>query len=343
MIPNSAQATLTLAAIAFACWGTWAVAFKMAGSKWRFEHFYFDFAFGALAASLIAGFTLGSSGRDLTLADAFLISSRKQWALAAAAGAVFNLGNMLLLAAVEIRGMTIAFPLAMATAATVTALRILVTSRGDNPALLVAGAALLAASIVLAAMAAGRLSATPAAGAGNQKSIRKEGSAKPVTLAILGGLLFAFSEFPLRSARQGVGDLSMGPYALALLFCLGILITTVIYNLYFLNLPVHGEPAGFGPYFQGRIGTHLLGVLGGVIFAGGLLGAFVVAEAEGDAALAGGVNAVLVLASAILAALWGLLAFGEFRQSRQGGFVLAVLALISLAGGLAAVAIRIGI
>jgi hypothetical protein len=87
----------------------------------------------------------------------------------------------------------------------------------------------------------------------------------------------------------------------------------------------------------------LLGVLGGVIFAGGLLGAFVVAEAEGDAALAGGVNAVLVLASAILAALWGLLAFGEFRQSRQGGFVLALLALISLAGGLAAVAIRIGI
>lgn len=341
MIPTTAQATLILAAIAFACWGTWAVAFKMAGSKWRFEHFYFDFAFGAMAASLIAGFTLGSSGRDLTLADAFLISSRKQWALAAAAGAVFNLGNMLLLAAVEIRGMAIAFPLAMATAGTVAAVRILVTSRGENPALLLAGAALLAASIVLAAMAAGRLSATPTAG--NQKSIRKEGSAKPVTLAILGGLLFAFSEWPLRSARQGVGDLTMGPYAVALLFCLGILITTVIYNLYFLNLPVHGEPAGFGPYFQGRIGTHLLGVLGGVIFTGGLVGAFVVAEAEGDAALAGGVNAVLVLASAILAALWGLLAFGEFRQSRQGGFVLALLALVSLAGGLAAVAARIGI
>lgn len=343
MIPTTAQATLTLAVIAFACWGTWAVAFKMAGPKWRFEHFYFDFAFGAMAASLIAGFTFGSSGTDLTLADAFLISSRKQWALAAAAGAVFNLGNMLLLAAVEIRGMAIAFPLAMATAGTVAAVRILVTSRGDNPALLLAGAALLAASIVLAAMAAGRLSAPPAAGAGNRKTIRQEGAAKPVTLAILGGLLFGLSEWPLRSARQGLGDLSLGPYALALLFCLGIVLTTVIYNLYFLNLPVHGEPAGFGPYFQGRTGTHLLGVFGGAIFAGGLLGAFVVAEAEGGAALAGGIREILVLASAILAALWGLLAFGEFRQARQGGFLFALLALLSLAGGLAALAIRIGI
>jgi glucose uptake protein len=342
MIPSTFQVTALVAAVAFVCWGSWAAAFKLAGPKWRFEHFYFDFAFGAFAATLIAGFTLGSAGEGLTFADAFLVSGRRQWALAAVAGGVFNLGNMLVLAAVEIGGLALALPLAMSTAGTILAARILVANRGENPALLVAGIALLIASIGLLAFAAGRRNFQNDAGPeGNRKLAKKPSAAKPVALAIAGGVFVALSNWPLASARQGIGDITMGPYALAMLFCVGILLTTIVYNLYFLNLPVHGEPAGFGGYLQGGMGAHLLGLLGGILFAGGLLAAFVAAEADGAAALSAGVNAILVPASAVLAGLWGLLVWREFQGSRGGAF--AFLGLLCLAAGLAAVAVRLGV
>lgn len=135
----------------------------------------------------------------------------------------------------------------------------------------------------------------------------------------------------------------MGPYALAILFCVGILLTTLVYNVYFINLPVHGEPAGFGPYFQGGFGVHFLGILGGAVFAGGLLAGFVVDEAENRAALSDGLRAILVPASAILAALWGWLVFREFRQAEGRASIFLALALACLAGGLAALAIRLGV
>jgi glucose uptake protein len=344
MIPTTLQVSLVLAAAAFACWGSWAILFKAAGPKWRFEHFYFDFAFGGFVASLIAAFTAGSSGEGLTFSDAFLITGRKQWAQAAAAGAIFNLGNMLLLAAVEIAGMAVAIPIAMAVAATVMTARTLIVDRGDNPAMLIGGAVLLLLSVILVGMAAGRRArAAGAAAGGNRKSAKAPGAAKPVTLAAIGGLLIGLAEWPLALARTGIGELNMGPYALAVLFTLGILVTAFIYNLYFINLPVHGEPAGFGAYFQGGVGKHLLGILGGAVFAAGVLASFIVAEGRGEAAVSAGLRAILVPASAILAAAWGLLAWREFRGADGQTWAKALLGLVFMAAGLAAVAIQLGV
>lgn len=343
MTPETAQATLILAAFAFLCWGSWATLFKLAGAKWRFEHFYFDFAFGALVATLISGFALGSSGDGLTLVDSFLLTGRKQWALAAAAGAVFNLGNMLLLAAVEIRGMALAFPLAMAVGGLILTARVLFVNGDSGYGSVLTAAALCIASILLTVAAAGRLVRSSEPPPGNRKTAPKPSARKPVALAAAAGIFIALSAWPLRSARQGLGDIDMGPYALAILFCVGILLTTLVYNVYFINLPVHGEPAGFGPYFQGGFGVHFLGILGGAVFAGGLLAGFVVDEAENRAALSDGLRAILVPASAILAALWGWLVFREFRQAEGRASIFLALALACLAGGLAALAIRLGV
>lgn len=344
MIPSTLQVSLLVAVTAFVCWGSWAILFKLAGPKWRFEHFYCDFAFGAFVAALIAAFTLGSSGEGLTFVDAFLITGRKQWAQAFAAGAVFNLGNMLLLAGVEVAGMTVAIPIAMAVAMAALSARMLIANRGDNAALLIGALALLLVSAVLVSLAAGRRGRAAAASAtGNRRTAKPPTAAKPVALSVAGGLLIALSEWPLILARVGIGELGMGPYALAVLFSSGMLLTTFVYNLYFINLPMHGEPAGFGAYFQGGIGMHLLGVLGGATFAAGLLAGHVVAETRGEAAVSAGLQAVLIPSSAILAAAWGLLAWREFRAADGRAWTTMLLGLVCLAGGLAAVAIRLGV
>jgi glucose uptake protein len=341
MIPGTLQATLLLAAAAFACWGSWACAFKAAGPKWRFEHFYFDFAFGALVLTLVMGFTLGSAGEGLTFADAFLLTGRKQWAMAVAAGAIFNLGNMLLLAAVEIAGMAIAFPIAMATALAIySARQAFLNHDGDLPMLL-AGIALLLVSAALVAIAASRsvedLSANEP---GNRKSYQRRSAGKPTALAVAGGVFLALCLWPLTQAQIGMGELNMGPYALAVLFCVGMLLTTFVYNLYFINLPVHGEPAGFGAYFQEGIGVHLLGIFGGAIFAAGLLTNFIALEGEGAAAIPSGLGTIVVPASAILAGLWGLLVWREFRGASGRAMTMIVAGLLCFAAGLAAIALR---
>jgi glucose uptake protein len=329
------QVTTLLAAAAVLFWGSWATAFKLAGPKWRFEHFYFDFAFGALAFSLIAGLTIGSAGDGLTFGDAFLLTGRTQWAMAVAAGAVFNLGNMLLLATVEIAGMAVAFPLAMAWAAALLSARRAFVNRDGDITFLLGAAVLLLVSVALVAIAASRQNALKMeTDTGNRKNLKAASAAKPVVLALLAGLFLFLCLFPL--SRTSLGGIGMGSYAVTVLFTAGMVLTTFVYNLYFINLPVHGEPAGFGGYFQGGIGVHVLGALGGIVFAAGLLFALIVHEAEGAAAVQSGVDAVLVPASAILAALWGLLVWKEFRRADGIGWVMVCLGLAFLAAGLVA-------
>ena len=44
-------------------WGSWANTQKLAGKdKWPFELFYWDYAIGVFAFSLLFAFTLGSAG-----------------------------------------------------------------------------------------------------------------------------------------------------------------------------------------------------------------------------------------------------------------------------------------
>ena len=49
--------------ITMLCWGSWANTQKLAGKTWRFELFYWDYVIGILLFSIIAAFTLGSTGK----------------------------------------------------------------------------------------------------------------------------------------------------------------------------------------------------------------------------------------------------------------------------------------
>src|SRR4029453_13135724 len=103
--------------ITMLCWGSWANTQKLAERSWRFELFYWDYVIGILLMSVCIAFTLGSVGstgrgflEDLQQADATSIRS------ALIGGVVFNLANILLIAAISIAGMSVAFPVGIGIA-----------------------------------------------------------------------------------------------------------------------------------------------------------------------------------------------------------------------------------
>ena len=103
--------------ITMLCWGSWANTQKLAGKRWRFELFYWDYVLGVMAMSLFFALTLGSLGdqgrsfqADLSQAE----FGNLAWAFFG--GVIFNAANILLVAAIAIAGMSVAFPVGIGLA-----------------------------------------------------------------------------------------------------------------------------------------------------------------------------------------------------------------------------------
>src|SRR5438094_1206320 len=98
-LPQTYVATLLLTILTMLCWGSWANTFKLAG-QWRFELFYYDYAVGVLIMATIGALTFGSLGdSSLTFVDNLMVAGNRKIAYGLAAGVIFNLANMLLVAA----------------------------------------------------------------------------------------------------------------------------------------------------------------------------------------------------------------------------------------------------
>ncbi len=313
ILPGSQLYNLILLTFGMLCLGTWANTFKMT-SKWRYELYYIDFALGALLASVLIGLTFGSLGWDgFALADDLRIAGKQKDALALGAGMVFNLGNMLIMGALSVSGVTIAYAIGIGTMLTMGMVITHFTSPSGNGAMLAGGAVLFLASAVILA-AAYRLQALARLVAmmreGKTKGTKKVVSAKGQLLAFIGGLV-ASAYFPLiESARSNENGL--GPYSLGIFFAIGILVSTIIFNLFFMNLPIHGAPLEFTAYFTGKAKFHWLGLAGGALFYMGLASTFIVARAEGRNIVSPVSARALLLGAVVVGILWGLLRWKEF-------------------------------
>jgi glucose uptake protein len=317
--------------ITMLCWGSWANTQKLAGKSWRFELFYWDYVIGILLFSLISALTLGSIGEqgrsfvdDLQQANSTNIGS------ALLGGVIFNAANILLSAAIAIAGMAVAFPIGIGLALVLGVIVNYVGAEKGDPFYLFLGVALIAMAIIMNAIAYKK------ANKGNQKA-----STKGIVISLIAGVLMSFF-YRFIAASMDIENFEtpaagkMTPYTAVFIFSVGIFLSNFIFNTILIKRPIVGEPTSYTEYFKGRFSTHFVGILGGLIWGLGNSFNLIAAGKAGPAISYGlGQGATLV------AALWGVFIWKEFRNAPKGtsGLIAAMflffilgLALIIYAG-----------
>src|SRR5260370_26331276 len=108
--PQALGVALAMMITSAICWGSWANTYK--GVKnYRFELFYWDYAIGIFLVSLILGHTMGSTGHDASsLVNNIHSADVSNVVYALIGGALFNLANLLLVAAIDMTGLDRSLP-----------------------------------------------------------------------------------------------------------------------------------------------------------------------------------------------------------------------------------------
>ncbi len=341
VLPTTSTSALLVLILSLICLGLWPSTFKLTGARWRFELFYFDFAIGAVLLSVIAAFTLGTLGSELGFSDRMLVAGRTAQAWVIAGGFVFNVGNMLLVASMSLLGMSAAFPLAIGVALIVSAFSQL---RAINMAFLIAGIVLLFVALVLDGTACTRrdLVVAKPTKAQPKRPVKKKTrrNVKGLMTGIIGGALMGVF-YPM-VAKGMTGDFGLGPYAGVLLFCIGLAISTVIFNFYFMNIAIEGGPIGFSAYFQGNVKQHLTGFAGGALWSAGILAALLGTALPPQVDLNPALIFALPLASVLLVMLLGVFKWKEFASAPANAKLMLGLAAVLFACALGALGMGIG-
>jgi glucose uptake protein len=354
IVPQTYLTALVITILSMICWGSWANTTKLAG-KWRFELFYFDYAFGVLVAAIIAAFTVGSASfigvYDFTgfeFVDDLLKTGKRQVIFGLAGGLVFNLANMLLVAAISVAGLAVAFPVGIGIALVMGVVLNYIGNPQGNPGLLFSGTAFLVAAIVVDALAYKALANVkadaeplPPSGPGGKGGTPRQHASKKfwkgLTLSIVSGVLMGLF-YPLVEMGKA-GDLGLGPYAIGFVFATAVFLSTFLFNIYFMNLPVEGPPVSFGEYFKGTRKQHLLGVFGGIIWCIGTLANFAAASAPEKVQVGPAISYALGQGATMVSALWGLLVWREFAGGGPKVIALLVTMLALFAVGLGLISI----
>src|SRR2546426_11077276 len=292
--PHNLNIALLMMITSAICWGSWANTFK--GVKnYRFELFYWDYAVGIFLISLVLAFTMGSTGND---ANSFLNNVRSadtsNIVSTMVGGAIFNLANLLLVAAIDMAGLAIAFPVSIGIALVVGVVSSYILQPKGNGALLAAGVVCALIAVIVDGKAYGSLAS--AGRAVSKKSI--------VTCVVSGVLMGLWAPFVAHAMTNGN---TLGPYSIAVFLTLGALLSCFIWNIYFMKKPLVGEPVSFSGYFRGQASGHMLGLLGGVIWGTGMVFNLVAANFTGVA-----ISYAIGQSAPMVAALWGGLAWKEF-------------------------------
>ncbi len=320
-----------LCVITMFCWGSWANTQKIAGKEWRFELFYWDYVIGIFLFSLLFSFTLGSHGdqgrpfiEDIKQAGLNTILSPL------IGGAIFNLANILLVAAIAIAGMAVAFPVGVGIAMVLGVIINFFTSvpekRGD-PVFLFIGVLFVVTAIVLDALSYKKCSAH------SQKV-----STRGIVIAIIAGVLMSvFYRFITVSMVTDFTYPEPGkltPYTALFFFSAGILVSNFFINTFLMARPIEGPAVHISDYFRGSAKVHLAGILGGLIWG---VGTNLNVLASGNAGTA--ISYGLGQGATLVAALWGVFIWKEFAGSNKTIRLLLSLMFLFFIAGIALVII----
>ncbi|MGA6982057.1 MAG: GRP family sugar transporter [Candidatus Sulfotelmatobacter sp.] len=313
--PSSLGIALLMMITSAVCWGSWANTYK--GVKgYRFELFYWDYAVGIFLISVFLAFTMGSSGHD---SSSFLrnvqTSDASNIVNALIGGALFNLANLLLVAAIDMAGLAVAFPISIGIALVVgTVLSYALQPRG-NALSLGLGVACAFVAVLLDGQAYGSL-----------RSSGRSVSRKSVIVCVVSGILMGlWAPFMTHAMTRGN---PLGPYSAAVFLTLGALLSCFLWNIYFMKHPLVGEPVSFTGLFSGPVSGHLLGLLGGCIWGVGTVFNLVAASYTGVA-----ISYAIGQSAPMVAALWGIFVWKEFANSgpRAKAYLLLMFVFYALA------------
>jgi glucose uptake protein len=310
------------------CWGSWANTQKLASKEWGFPLFYWDYTLGVIVLSLLFGLTLGSSGPE---GQPFIANLRQASTnaitLALFGGVVFNLANLLLVAAIDIAGMAIAFPVGIGIALVLGVIVNYIASPLGNATLLFIGVLLVTIAIVLDAMAYRKVSGG---------SATTKGILISITAGVLMGFFYRFVAASMSADFAAPITGLLTPYTAVFIFSTGIFISNFIFNTFFMYRPINGGKAvSYADYFKmGTPKLHLIGLLGGAIWCLGMLLNIIAAGKAGFAISYGlGQGATLV------AAIWGVFVWREFKNAPKKVNTNIALMFVSFVAGLAIIII----
>jgi glucose uptake protein len=298
--PDSLSIALFMMITSAICWGSWANTYK--GVKnYRFELFYWDYAIGIFLMSLILGHTMGSTGsHGLGLRENIHAAAGSDMLFAMLGGAIFNLANLLLVAAIDMAGLAIAFPVSIGIALVVGVITSYAQQPKGNAALLAGGVVCALIAVVLDGKAYGSLASTG-------RSVSRKSIVVCVVSGVLMGLWAPFMTRTMPHEVNGAMVGTLGPYAAAVFLTLGALLSCFVWNIYFMKHPLVGEPVGFGGFFRAPASAHALGLLGGFIWGTGMVFNLVAASFTGVA-----ISYAIGQSAPMVAALWGVFAWKEF-------------------------------
>jgi glucose uptake protein len=319
--PHSYPVALLMMLVSMLCWGSWANTEKIDRTR-RFELYYWDYMWGIVVCALLFGLTLGRTNPAATASFFHNLDSASTRSLAEAfaGGMIFNLGNLLLVAAISVAGMAVAFPLGAGLALVIGAVLNYVIAPVGNRLLLFGGILLISAAIASNAMAYRGLSKSTKAGT------------KGIVLSLLCGVVIGLF-YPF-VAKALTGQNHLGPYTVYFVFALGALVSNFPFNYAFMRRPVIGSPLSLGDYFKGGRAVHAWGVLGGLIWGTGTICSFVAAYTP---MVGPATSFSLGEGNTMISAVWGVFVWKEFRGANSQVkrllalmFALFVLGLVSI-------------
>ncbi len=321
VVIHSYGVAVFLAFITMLCWGSWANTQKLAQKHWPFQLFYWDYAIGVLLLSLLLAFTagsIGSEGRsflaDLAQADG------KSLLFAFLGGVVFNIANILLVAAIAIAGMSVAFPVGIGLALALGVIVNYISTPVGNPVVLFVGVAFVVLAIILSAMAYRKLP--------SQTTTKTKGIVISLAAGVLMGFWYYFVAASMTENFVNPAAGKLTPYSASVIMAIGLFISNFLWNTIFMYKPIEGEKVTYRDYFKkGDTRLHLIGILGGAIWGLGTVVNIIAAEQAGYAISYG-----LGQGATLISALWGVFIWKEFKGAKGVNGLLTAMFLFFVVG-----------
>jgi glucose uptake protein len=321
-IVNHSGIAILFCVITMVGWGSWANTQKLAGKEsWPFELYYWDYAVGVAFLGIVFCATLGSFGSAGTTAlnNLHSLSGGPVWR-AMGSGALFNVSNILLVIAIDAAGLALAFPVGVGLALVIGTIVSYYDAPKGSPLLISSGVLLIVFAMVMSTLANRR--------AGSQLNVR---TARGLLFAIAAGCLMGlfYPQLMLSISRDfnrsPIQHGYLTPYTALLFFGLGLLVSNVLVNTLFMR----SQGSTFRQYLAAKPRLHWFGILGGAIWMLAL-GMNVIASGVAGPA----VSYALGQGATLVAALWGVFVWKEFRGATSGTRLLVLFMLAGYSAGL---------